>query len=76
MNGSILCRENCKNLWQQSYQDCTEERALGELCGYPLCDNPVASPNQKMPKYKICLRTKKVSEPETAQGRGLMKSVH
>ncbi|XP_003744444.1 uncharacterized protein LOC100902359 [Galendromus occidentalis] len=56
--------EHCNNLWQQSYQDCTEERALAELCGYPVCDNPVASQNLKMPKYKICVRSKKVYSTE------------
>ncbi|OQR79032.1 hypothetical protein BIW11_06009 [Tropilaelaps mercedesae] len=52
--------EHCRMLWQQSYQDCTEERAIGRLCGYPLCDNLLPPENSKSPKYKICTRTNKV----------------
>ncbi|XP_022699059.1 uncharacterized protein LOC111266123 isoform X2 [Varroa jacobsoni] len=52
-------------LWQQGYQDCTEERALGLLCGYPLCDNPVSPPSKKCPQYKICIRTNKVFKMES-----------
>ncbi|KAF3644726.1 putative RNA polymerase II subunit B1 CTD phosphatase RPAP2 [Capsicum chacoense] len=50
--GSLLSRSD--------YQDVVTERSIANMCGYPLCDNPLPSERPRKGHYRISLKEHKV----------------
>ncbi|VDN04567.1 unnamed protein product [Thelazia callipaeda] len=55
-----MLQKSINNLDQSSWMELVEERYLGRICGFPLCNNAVKM--KKSQKYRIDLRSKKIFE--------------
>lgn len=50
--GSLIARSD--------YQDIVIERSIGNMCGYPLCSNPLPADRPRKGRYRISLKEHKV----------------
>ncbi|CAL9766540.1 unnamed protein product [Musa acuminata subsp. burmannicoides] len=51
-------------LSRSDYEDVVVELSIADVCGYPLCRNPLPSDRQKRGRYRISLREHKVYDLE------------